>query len=184
MRSQLRNTFLLTPLVCVAFFVCSATTFAQSAEEIHAQGQQAYGEADLSGAMQYFRQAAELGYAPSQAMLGRLLDAAEFNDEALQWYHRSADQGDAQGQYGLAAMLLNGEAGEQDFAAATRWFTTAADNGSVDAMRVLEHHYRTGGMGLEADPERADYWLQRAVKADNHKSQEQLEVQQAAADNN
>lgn len=179
MTSQQQNCGFLTAALCVACIAFSATVFAETAEEIHARGREAYDQVDMAGAMRNFRQAAEMGYAPAQAMLGLLLDAAEFNEEAREWYQRSADQGDIQGQLGLATMLASGEGGERDNPAALKWFSTAADSGSLEAMRILEQNFRAGGLGLDADAERADYWLNRAAEEGDRWSQEQLAARKA-----
>ncbi len=54
------------------------------------------------------RKAAEQGDALSQALLGDTLDKAEFNEEAVGYFRKSAEQGNADGQLGLGAMLLPG----------------------------------------------------------------------------
>ncbi len=184
MGSQSRCLGCISSFLCAFMLAFTNNALAQSVDEIYAQGQEANEQADMAGAMNYFRQAAELGHAASQAELARLLDAAEFNTEAFQWYQRAADQGNIQGQLGLATMLVAGETGDADMEAGFHWFSTAAENGSLHAMRVLESNYRTGGMGLKADAGKADYWLNRAALEGDPRSQEKLAQRKANATEN
>lgn len=184
MRSLSQPRFYLTAMLSSLFAVISPVVFAESAEEYFVLGQEANDLADMKNALFYYRQAAELNHAPAQAMLGRLLDAAELNDEARQWYQQSADQGDINGQLGLALMLVSGEGGDQDFEAALHWYTMASENGSLRAMRILEQNYRAGGMGLKQNPERADYWLNRAAAAGDRWSIQQLEARAVVNEEN
>jgi len=97
-------------------------------------------------------------------------------------YGAAAEQGDLEGQMGLARMLSTGDGGEVDLAGARELYVTAAENGSFEAMRVLHMAYTDGGLDLEADPEQAAYWLKRAADEGDRWSQEQLAAQDSAVE--
>lgn len=148
---------------CVLSSFCYTSIFAQTAEELHETAMNEYNQTSYGAAMSGFRKAADMGYAPSQAKLGTLLDAAEFDEEAREWFKMAADQGDLEGMTGLARMLALGEGGEKDQATAVKLYTKAAENGSVAAMLTLQSAFNKGDLGLTVNPERADYWQKRAV---------------------
>ena len=54
--------------------------------------------------------------------------------EALKWYKRAADQGDACGQYELGLMYEEGRGVEPSDADALSWFVKAAEQGEEDAI--------------------------------------------------
>ena len=170
----------LTIFLSAAFCVSSASVLAQTAEEYHEKGMAEYNEINYGAAMSNFRKAADMGHAPSQTMLGTLLDAAEYNEEARDWFKRAADQGNTDSQLGLARMLAIGDGGEIDFPGALKLYTAAAEQGSLEAMRVLETNYRKGGFGVEADSERADFWLEKAAAGGDRWSKEQLAARRAS----
>ena len=172
----------LTVFLCAALCAFSVDTNAQTAEEYYDEGMNEYNEINYGQALSNFRKAADLGHAPSQAMLGTLLDASEYNEEAREWFQLAADQGNVEGQLGLARMLAIGDGGEVDFPGAVKLYTAAAESGSLEAMRILEANYRNGKLGLKIDPERADYWLERAAAGGDRWSQEQLAIRAAPVD--
>ena len=53
--------------------------------------------------------------------------------EAVWWYRKAAEQGYADGQFGLGAMYANGHGVLQDSALAHMWFNIAILNGDADA---------------------------------------------------
>ena len=54
--------------------------------------------------------------------------------EALRWFTKAAEQGDAEAQTNLGVMYLKGEGVKQDDAEALRWFTKAAEQGDAEAQ--------------------------------------------------
>jgi len=157
----------LTVFLCATLCNFSTNISAETAEEYHEKGMEEYNAISYGQALSIFRKSAEMGYAPSQAMLGTLLDASEDNEEAREWYQRAVDQGNEEAHLGLARMMSIGDGGEVDFPGAVELYKAAAENGSLKAMRILESNFRNGGLGLEADPERANYWLeQHTAKGD------------------
>ena len=50
--------------------------------------------------------------------------------QAVQWYRKAAEQGDAEAQYNLGLMYYKGEGVRQDLALAQEWFGKACQNGN------------------------------------------------------
>lgn len=118
-------------------------------EEDYQIGLKAYRGGDLVGSMSPLRRAADAGHAGAQALLGDILDKAESDEEAVAYFRKSAEQGNADGQYGLGAMYAAGEGVKKDPAEARKWITRAADQGHKLAVNTLAQAYITGGLGLE-----------------------------------
>jgi len=74
-----------------------------------------FARGDLVAAMSLWRKAAQEGYAPAQARLGDVLDKAEEDQEAVEWYRKAAAQGNSAGEDGLGQMYAKGEGVKQDF---------------------------------------------------------------------
>ena len=57
--------------------------------------------------------------------------------EALRWYRRAAEQGDAIAQYDLALMYARGRGVPQDDAEAVKWLRSAVKQGDADEAQRL-----------------------------------------------
>ena len=57
--------------------------------------------------------------------------------QAVKWYTKAAEQGDANAQYSLGYMYANGQGVPQDYKQAVMWFTKAAEQGDADAQYNL-----------------------------------------------
>ena len=57
--------------------------------------------------------------------------------EAAAWFRQAAEQGDADAQYSLGVMYVNGEGVPQDFGEAYKWFNLATTY--ADASQREEH---------------------------------------------
>jgi len=64
--------------------------------------------------------------------------------EAVKWYRRAADQGDAKAQDNLGAMYATGRGVPRDDAEAVKWFRRAAIQGDADAENNLGRMYAKG----------------------------------------
>ena len=83
--------------------------------------------------------------------------------EALRWYRRAAEQGDACGQNDLGSMYLNALGVERDAAEAARWYRKAADQGL--AMAQFNYALRLlWGDGVDEDEFEAVVWLTKACE--------------------
>lgn len=122
-----------------------------------------YARGDLVASMGLWRKAAQQGYAPAQVWLGFILDKAEEDVEAVDWYRKAAVQGDAAGEVGLGQMYLKGEGVKKDIEQARLLISRAAEKGELDAMVMMMDAYRSGGLGLAADAAQADAWETKVV---------------------
>ena len=94
--------------------------------------------------MQWYRKAAEQGFAQAQYNLGVMYEngrgVRQDYIQAVQWYRKAAEQGIAQAQYNLGLMYAKGEGVRRDHKIAKEWFGKACDNGlqlGCDAYRKL-----------------------------------------------
>jgi len=63
---------------------------------------------------------------------------AQDDTEALEWFRKAAEQGDAGAQFNLGMMYAEGEGIEQDNAEAVKWLRKAAEQGDEDALDELK----------------------------------------------
>jgi TPR repeat protein len=58
--------------------------------------------------------------------------------EAVKWFTKAAEQGDADGQVWLGAMYLGGRGVPKNEQEAVKWLTKAAEQGNADAREALQ----------------------------------------------
>ena len=58
--------------------------------------------------------------------------------EAVKWYRKAADQGDARAQCNLGLMYENGRGVSKDEYEAVKWFRKAAEQGYENAKKTLK----------------------------------------------
>ncbi len=163
--SRMRACRLLAAAGLSVALLASAVAGAAPADD-HRRGEQAYRGGDVVTAMAALRRAADQGHAPSQVLLAEILDRAEFDEEALGWYRKAAEQGDPAGEYGVGAMYLAGEGVKKDPGQAWFWFARAADRKHGPAIVALaDAHIRAANGAETAAPEaaRAAEWLRKAA---------------------
>jgi uncharacterized membrane protein YedE/YeeE len=98
------------------------------------------------------------------------------NQEALKWWIESAEQGNAELQYGLGkiyelGMVQFGAA--KDEQTAVQWFRRAADQGHPRAQFALARAYEDG-RGVAADPAAAREWYGKAAEQGYAPARERL----------
>ncbi|MDE2268083.1 MAG: sel1 repeat family protein [Betaproteobacteria bacterium] len=71
--------------------------------------------------------------------------------EAVKWYHKAADQGDANGQNNLGNAYADGKGVPQDYAEAVKWYRKSADQGHPSAQNNLGASYEYG-QGVRQNP--------------------------------
>jgi len=132
-------------------------------------GRKAYLAGDVVSAMPALRRAADAGHAPAQSLYGYILDKSEYNEEAAQYFRRAADQGDADGQYGLAMLYAAGEGVGRDPAAARDWLERAGKQGHALAVVALSQAFLAGSLGFKADPGDGAglAWVRQAAESDS-----------------
>jgi len=57
--------------------------------------------------------------------------------EAVKWYRKAAEQGDAEAQFNLGRAFVNGEGVDKDKMEAVKWLRLAAEQGYEDAEEML-----------------------------------------------
>jgi TPR repeat protein len=143
--------------------------------------EQVLGKGDLVAGMRLLRAAAEAGEARAQARLGEILDKAEEDKEAVAWYRKAAEQGDAAGQFGLGMAYLAGEGVPRDPGAALAWIRRAAEQNHQNAVEAMADAYRDGGFGLTPDATQAARWAARAAAIREADPRQQVVARQEPA---
>jgi TPR repeat protein len=133
-------------------------------EDDFGSGQSAYRSGDIIGALALLRRAADQGHAPAQALLAEILDRAEFNAEALAWYRKAAEQGNAAGEFGLGTMYLSGEGVTPDRSQALFWFRRAAEHEHPGAIVALAQALMNPSAGDPSDNDAVLRWVRRAAE--------------------
>lgn len=148
----------------------------------------AAGAPDFSQAATYYRIAAEIDTAPryngaalgaqapqliaaaqmyGQFALGKLYETGQGvpqdSQEALAWYTRSADLGNAKAMLKLAVIHRDGLPGvPPDLSRSTSWLQRAAEHGSIAAMNELGRAYLNGA-GVAPNAREAANWFEQAA---------------------
>ncbi|MFM1960669.1 MAG: hypothetical protein RL588_2186 [Pseudomonadota bacterium] len=132
--------------------------YGRAAKAGDARGQFAYADAANLGrmseseGMRWTRRSAEQGYAPAQALLGRLYargDKVPRNDEAaIAWLRKAADQGLPEAQLDLGQMHAAGRVVPVSAAEARDWYLRAAQQGHAVAQARLAALSLQGDGGL------------------------------------
>ena len=86
--------------------------------------------------------------------------------EAVKWYQKAADQGNAMAQSNLGLRYASGEGVEQDLKEAVKWSQKAADQGDAYAQYNLGAGYYEG-KGVEQDIVTAYAWCNIAATNGN-----------------
>lgn len=90
---------------------------------------------------------------------------AKSYEEAVSWFRRAADKGNAEAMHRLGYCYFWGNGVTKSYEEAASWFRRAAENGYVDSMRWLSICYRNG-WGVPKDQKQADYWLNKAEQTE------------------
>ena len=88
------------------------------------------------------------------------------NAEAVRWYRKAADQGNANAQFSLGVKYDNGQGVPQDYAEAIRWYRKAADQRNANAQFSLGQIYAKG-QTVKRDYIEAYMWLNLAFSSTN-----------------
>ena len=71
--------------------------------------------------------------------------------EAMKWYHKAADQGDADALYELGLFYYEGRGVKQDYKEAVKWFKKAGNSGAKYYLGLCYYN----GHGVSVDKEEA-----------------------------
>ena len=77
--------------------------------------------------------------------------------QAVRWYRKAAEQGNASAQSNLGFMYHEGQGVERDFEDSAQWFNRAAEQGDATAQFYLGLMY-VKGEGVDKDPVEAHKW--------------------------
>lgn len=142
-------------LLCTAaLYACCATATASPAEDVR-RAQALLDSGDVVNAVSLLRRAADQNNGVAQARLADLLRAAHFDQEAIDLYRKSAQQGEAAGEFGLGRMYADGNGVPRDSELALEWYRKAEARNYAPAFDALARAYRSGDLGLTRDLEHA-----------------------------
>ena len=111
---------------------------------------------------------AKAGNASAQAEVGRSYAIGtngvqrDFQN-AVMWLSKSAEQGNADGEYMLGVMYAFGRGVPNDFPSTLKWFDLAAKQGKVEAQFQLGKIYDLGQPGTARDPALAAKYYREAA---------------------
>jgi TPR repeat protein len=91
-------------------------------------------------------------------------------DTAFHICTKAAEQGDANAQFYLGFIYINGKGTPKDDNKAFYWFTKAAEQGIAEAQLNLGLIYRNG-QGTPKDDKQAFYWFTKAAEQGDYKAQ-------------
>ncbi len=94
-------------------------------------------------------------------------------EEAMFWYKKAADKGDADAQKELADMYANGLGVEQDYIRAGFWYKKSADQGNAEAQNLLGVMYENG-RGINNDYAEAIKLYEKSAVQGNQWGQKNL----------
>ena len=83
--------------------------------------------------------------------------------EAVKWFRKAAEQGDATAQYNLGCCYANGEGVAKDPAEAVKWFLMGAEQGDTGSQCGLGWCYDNGA-GVPKDSAEAVKWFLKAAE--------------------
>ena len=117
---------------------------------------EAFNAGDYETAYAEWMPLAEEGSAAAQFNIGLLLDEGKGRErdmkQAVEWYHRSADNGFARAQFRLGELYESGEdIVERDLILARKWFAIAAEGkfkGAKKRMKMVAKSMTAGEIAL------------------------------------
>jgi TPR repeat protein len=158
---------LLLSAATVAVRLCTSSASAGAFEE----GEAAYNRFDWTTAMRLLRPVAEGGNVKAEHLVAMMYlwgrGVAEDPVEALRWYRKAAEQGDAEAEAEVGAAYWGawGQPGpvQRDNSEALKWYRKAADQGQKEAQYALGLMYEDGTEGVPQDYALAHMWLNLAA---------------------
>ncbi|MGO2339364.1 MAG: tetratricopeptide repeat protein [Psychrobacter sp.] len=146
--------------------------------DIYQLAQAYYNHKDYAQAYDYYRQAAEDGYASAEQSLGKLYrmgrGVAQSDAEAAKWFLKAAKQGDVHAQSDLGGMYYQGRGVVQSHEQALKWTLSAAEQGDSYAQYNVGLIYETG-RGVTQSYEKAIEWYQKSADQGNTSAQSKLD---------
>ena len=95
--------------------------------------------------------------------------------EAVKWYRKAAEQGNANAQCNLGYMYENGYGVTKDYAEAVKWYRKAAEQGYARGQCNLGLCYRYG-RGIDQDYTQALYWYHKSAEQNYERAQAEIGI--------
>src|ERR1700756_2159294 len=135
------------------------------------------GGRDAKGALKWFQDAAQRGYAPAQVNLAAMYSNGWGTNPnygaALYWLRKAADQNYARAYYDLGLLYLQGSGVHQDYEEALRLFRKGAEGGDTWAETNLGYMFDQG-LGVTENRSEAATWYRRAAEQGSALAQNNL----------
>ena len=136
----------------------------QDAAAIVAEANKAYNEGYYNRAYELYQKIPD--NTSAQVRIGYMYEAGQGVSqdyaEAVRWYRRAAEQGDAEGQSNLGNMYRIGWGVSQDYAEAFRWYRRAAEQGEAIGQNNLGNMY-SDGKGVTKDYAESAKWFKKSA---------------------
>jgi DNA polymerase III epsilon subunit-like protein len=98
--------------------------------------------------------------------------------EAVKWYRKAAEQGNARAQNNLGMCYEYGKGVEQDYVKAVKWYHKAAERGNASAQFNLGFCYNIG-KGFAQDYDEAVKWYRKAAEQGHTQAKDNLKELEA-----
>ena len=118
---------------------------------------------DLNAALSWWQQAAEKGYAASQAKLALYYKDQGDYSQAMSWAKKAAEQNNSNGEQLLGTIYNRGYGVAPDYAEAFKWYKRAAEHGNARAQSDVAVCY-ANGEGVEKDEQQMFYWYSKSAE--------------------
>ena len=116
---------------------------------------------------QWFRKAADQGYAPAEKDLGVLYlkghGLPKNNSKGIYWIEKSADQGYAPAEAAICFLYYNGDGVPKDGVESMKWCHKAADQGDAIAEYFFGVANYVGYASVPKNYKKAIYWLKKSA---------------------
>ena len=111
--------------------------------------------------------------------MGKELEEKDLYDNAVKWYIKAAEMGNADAQVNLGVFYQLGHAVKQDYAKALEWFTKAAQKGDAGAQYLTANAlYNNRGapptMTAEERKTHALYWYKKSAEGGDEGAKAEL----------
>ena len=138
-----------------------------TARKMYDKGRAAYDKKDYTEALEWYRKAAEQGFASAQNNLGTMYHEGagvpqDYN-EAVAWYRKAADQGLAAAECNLGNMYRRGFGVKRNNKEAVKWIRKAADQGYPVGQYLLGYMY-ISGLGVIENYVKGEEWLLKSAE--------------------
>lgn len=130
-------------------------------------------EPDLSMAIAWYELAAKRGYVEAQRILAITHYTNGSQSQAVEWFIRAAEGGDAVAQAFAGGFYLYGREVAKDYQTAGKWSRLAADKGEAKAQRHMGKIYAEG-LGVDKDLAEAKRWYSLAAALGDEAAQDEL----------